>query len=492
MDYQTLETLRQNHPAWRLLKADHTALIASFLHRTFILPNERTLPESELASRLEDYLFHLRRVLGPDVFPREAGAYLDDWASDKHGWLRKYYAADSDEPSFDITPATEQAIAWLASLSQRPFIGTESRLLTVFELLRQLAEGTDADPQSRIAELERRRAEIDAEIARVRDGHLPLLDATSVRDRFQQMAATAHSLLSDFRAVEQNFRNLDRGARERIATWEGGKGDLLAQIFGARDAISDSDQGKSFRAFWDFLMSPQRQEEFTTLLEKVFALEAVQGFAPDRRILRIHYDWLAAGETTQRTVARLSAELRRYLDDKAWLENRRIMEILREIEMKALFCREAPPKDTFMELNDLGPDINLVMDRPLFSPPHMPDIDDTVLLTNVQDIPHDALFDYVFVDKERLAAHIWRALQRRDQVSLADIVEANPIEHGLAELVAYLSIASEDEGAVIDDGRKQTIGWTDNEGRRRQATLPLVIYARPASHPVERGVGDES
>ena len=51
----------------------------------------------------------------------------------------------------------------------------------------------------------------------------------------------------------------DRG--ERIATWEGGKGVLLEEIFGNRDAIVDSDQGKTFPAFWDFLMSPARQEE---------------------------------------------------------------------------------------------------------------------------------------------------------------------------------------------------------------------------------------
>jgi hypothetical protein len=481
MDYETIDALRQNHPAWKLLKADHVSLIVSFLHRTYIKPNVRTLSESELASRLEDTLFHLRRELGPDAFPRDATAYLDDWASEKHAWLRKYYAPNGDEPSFDITPATEQAIDWLANLSQRTFIGTESRLLTVFELLRQLAEGTETDPKLRIAELERRRAEIDGEIARIREGVLPLMDATGVRERFLQIADTAHGLLSDFRAVEQNFRDLDRATRERIATWDGGKGDLLAEIFGKRDVIADSDQGKSFRAFWDFLMSPQRQEEFTSVLKKVFALEAIRELAPDPRILRIHYDWLAAGELTQRTVAKLSAELRRYLDDKAWLENRRIMDILREIEIKALIVRDAPPRDAFMALDDMVPDISLVMDRPLFTPPHKPLIDDSVSLSGTEDIPADALFDRVFVDKERLAAHIWRALQRRDQISLSEIVETKPLEHGLAELVAYLALASEDPGAVIDDHKRETIVWTDDAGRHVQATMPRVVFTRGAA-----------
>ena len=45
--------------------------------------------------------------------------------------------------------------------------------------------GGETDPAVRIAELERRRDQIDAEIARVRDGDLPLLDDTALKERFQ-------------------------------------------------------------------------------------------------------------------------------------------------------------------------------------------------------------------------------------------------------------------------------------------------------------------
>lgn len=127
------------------------------------------------------------------------------------------------------------------------------------------------------------------------------------------------ALLADFRQVEQNFRDLDRQVREHIAGREGGKGDVLEQVFGERDAIADSNQGRSFRAFWEFLMSTARQEELTNLLERVFVLDSVAELAPDARMKRIHYDWLNAGEATQRTIARLSEQLRRYLDDQAWL-----------------------------------------------------------------------------------------------------------------------------------------------------------------------------
>jgi hypothetical protein len=307
---------------------------------------------------------------------------------------------------------------------------------------------------------------------------LPLLDDTQVKDRFLEMAATARGLLGDFRQVEQNFRTLDRAVRERVATWEGGKGSLLEEIFSQRDAIASSDQGKSFRAFWDFLMSPARQEELSALLGAVFELEAVKDLAPERRLRRVHYDWLEAGEVAQRTVARLSEQLRRYLDDQAWLENRRIMQLIRGVEQNALALRAAPPPGVVMELDEPAPDVELPMERPLYTPPFKARVEQQRVDYGDQSLAAEALFEQVYVDKTELLARIRQALQTRSQISLADLVTEWELEKGLAELVTYLSLASEDDSAIIDDAQKQVLRWTDVDGTKRQATLPLVIFTR--------------
>ncbi|MHB1671930.1 MAG: DUF3375 family protein, partial [Acidiferrobacter sp.] len=157
IDYATLNLLRQNHPAWRLLCSDHAPLVASFLERIFVTPNRRAIDAADLTEALEDELYGLRRQLGPETFPRAARDYLDDWASADKGWLRKFYAAQSDEAQYDLTPGAEKAIAWLATLATRTFVGTESRLLTLFTLLRQMSEGSETDPAVRLAELHRLR-----------------------------------------------------------------------------------------------------------------------------------------------------------------------------------------------------------------------------------------------------------------------------------------------------------------------------------------------
>ncbi len=478
LDYSTLDLLRKSHPAWRLLNSPHAPLVASFLQRVFITPNLREMTQIDLAEALEDELYALREQYGPETFPKPATAYLNDWAGNDKGWLRKFYPAGSDDPSFDLTPATEKAISWLESLTARSFVGTESRLLTLFELLRQMSAGSETDPQMRIAELNKRRNAIDAEIDRIRSGDIPLMDDTALKDRFQQFLQLARELLTDFREVEENFRTLDRRVRERIALWDGSKGALLEEIMGERDSIADSDQGKSFRAFWDFLMSQSRQEELSQLLEQVLALPPVVAMQPEARLHRVHYDWLEAGESTQRTVARLSQQLRRFLDDQAWLENRRIMDILHTIEGRALAVRESLPSGNFMPLDDTAARIELPMERPLYKPPLKALIDNVELQEGDADIDAAALYAQVVVDRSELSHHIRQSLQTRAQISLSELLTAHPLRQGLAELVTYLQLASEQTDTVIDEETIDSIEWQTADGIVRRARLPRVIFVR--------------
>jgi len=479
MSHEALASLRKNHPAWRLLRADSSPLVASFLHRVFIVPNIREIAQVDLLEALDDELFALRERLGDESYPRDAQDYLSDWADNAQGWLRKYYPKNSDEPHYDLTPATEKGIRWLAGLTERNFIGTESRLLTLFDLLQQIVAGSETDPKVRIAELRKKRRAIDAEIKQIQAGDIPLLDETALRDRFQQFVMMAGELLSDFREVEQNFRLLDRRVRERIALWEGGKGELLEDILHECDDITESDQGKSFRAFWDFLMSSSRQEALTDLLDQVMALSPIAESRPDSRLRRVHYDWLEAGEHTQRTVAQLSSQLRRFLDDKVWLENKRIMEILRSIKSNARdTMQQQPPQDLGMLMDDMKVEFTLPMERPLYQPPLQTVIDAVQLEMGQEDDDVGALFSQVVVDKGRLKQVLAQALQEHSQISLADLLREHPLQHGLAELVIWLQIASDTAQCMIDDTQEDVVQWQTEQGLVKQVHLPHVLFVR--------------
>lgn len=479
MSFEFLELLRKKNPAWRLLASPQAPFVATFFYKEFIAQNRRQIAEQELISRLESYIDYLSQGRSDTLFPRTGREYLDAWANDEHGWLRKFYPQGQDEPHFDITSLAQKAIEWLLSLRQQAFIGTESRLITVFELLHQIVERSETDPELRLAELERRKAETEQEIIRVQNGQVELLDETQIKERFWQAMTTAREILADFRAVEQNFRELDRGMRERIATWDRGKGELLESIFEEHDGIAQSEQGKSFSAFWKFLMSSSYQDDFQDTLGKVLQLRPVQEMGISRNINHIHHDWVNASAHVQETIAALSQQLRRYVDENFLEEERRINQIVREIEGKAVSVRNNQPKAWEMEIDGVKPEILLPLDRPLFSPPQRPEIKDDTVDLGDEAISAEALFSQVYVDKEKLTDRIGYMLQTQDRITLAQIIEYYPLELGLSELITYLVIAGENPQAAFHPEDLEEVFWEDDTGKKRVASIAKVIFQRP-------------
>ena len=483
MDFNRISGLR-SHPAWRLLQADSAALVISFLYRTFIVTNQRSIPAEELATRLDDYLHHLREN-GEKRYPRKGRDYLNDWSSGEQGYLRKYYPAASvgDEPLFDLTPATEKVIEWIASFEQKQFVGTESRLLTIFRLLQEIADETETDPTLRIQQLEQEKQAIERKIAQLTAGHITPHDSTRIKEKYLQAEETARQLLSDFRQVEENFRTLDRGVRERITTSDSGKGQMLDTIFLEQDAITESDQGRSFKAFWSWLMSPASQEQLQETLQKVLQLPEITALnstseQQDALLDGIRFRLLEAGEKVNSTCAQLVEQLRRYLDDQAWLENRRIMEIVRQIEQSAITIRQSPPPEkVFTRLAPLKPEIELPMARGLFRPAQRPVIDE-VPQEGEADVDTSVLYNQHYVDEQLLKSQIRFALHNRPQITLLELVELYPVTKGLSEVIAYLHIASESDRAVINTDLNQAIAWQDSSGVEKTAWMPSVIFIR--------------
>ena len=478
MQYDEIDQLRVNHPAWILLRAQNAPLVLSFLGRVFVDDNASDLPAAVLVDELDNELYALNERFGAGTYPKSAQAYLDDWAAPERAWLRKFYPPASDEPRYDLSPAVEKALQWVRELRVREFVGTESRLNTVFELLRQMVFGADEDPEHRLVELRRRRDELDEEIARAERGDIAVLDRFSQRDRYQQFARTARELLSDFREVEENFRRLDRTLREQIAGWTGSKGELLDEVLGSRNSIAESDQGRSFQAFYDFLLSHQKQTELTDLLDRLRDIEHLPD--QDQRLHRIHFDWIDASERTQATVRMLSEQLRRFLDDQVWLENRRVFDLLRSIEAQALALRNVAHPDVAMEIDDIGATVTLPLERPLYRPQRTTPIDSSAVEQGSADFDASPLLDQLHVDREELTRTVRRSLRQRSQIGLGELVGSEPLQQGLAELIAYLSLNDAGFSVVFDDERRDRIEW-EIDDVARAADLPQVTFSRDRS-----------
>jgi hypothetical protein len=476
--YDELSAARRSHPAWRLLTAGNAPLVLGFASHVFLEPNVRSLPGPDVVEALEDYLTALRGV-EPDAYPRSAEAYLADWSRPETGWLRRHYPPGADVPHYDPTPAVEIAAGFCRDLGPREFVGTASRLLTIRNLLRDLTAGAAADPTERLAALTRRRDEIEDAIRAVTEGRETPMDDTAVRETYAQVVTTARELLADLRSVEAAMRALDRDVRARVTAWDGPRGELLETVFGSQEAIGASDQGKSWQAFWEHLLSGTGQAELDSLLAAARTIPALTGRTGEGEEL-LRRDLYTAAAATQATVASLSAQLRRFLDEASAAEERRISELVRETLTAALEVTRAglDVRDLTSELPDLRAEIQLPMERPMY----VVRLDDEIASVDAQadaagDLDLTDLLDHTSIDLAVLADAVADSHARRGgAVSLGEVIADHPLEQGLAELVGYLQVA--DDGTVDGEGTEQ-VTWVDAAGTTRQATVPLIVFAGP-------------
>src|SRR5690606_24220318 len=136
-------------------------------------------------------------------------------------------------------------------------------------------------------------------------------------------------LLADFRQVEENFRELDTKTRQTIIKSSVAKGILLDNIFEQQDFLWDTDQGKSFKAFWEFLMSENMQQELEQLIEKLNNIQAIKEVKQEQIVDRIKSNLVDAGDKVNRSNDGLIEQLRKYVEQKNISESRHI---LRSIE----------------------------------------------------------------------------------------------------------------------------------------------------------------
>ena len=292
-------------------------------------------------------------------------------------------------------------------------------------------------------------------------------------------------MLADFREVEANFRALDRELRHRVAAWGGSKGELLDDVVGNRSSIAQSDQGRTFHAFYDFLLSPARQEEFRRPAGPHAPADGIG--ESDPRMRHIHRDWLEAGERTQATVRQLSEQLRRFLDDRVWLENRRVINLIRSIEATALAIRQRPPQRAGRRTGGTGTGRRPADRTAPVQPTRTVVVDSSAVAEGDEDLDAALLFEQVFIDRDRLAWTVRRPCRGAGQVDLAEVLQACPVEQGLAELVTYLALEDETFTVVFDERYGGgSPGATTTASTH--ATLPGVTFVSGRSAPRDQPV----
>ena len=477
MSYSYLNLLRKNHPAWKLLTSHQAPFIAAFFYMTFLKNKQREISEEKLISYLENFIENINYEDKASFTPQEI---LTQWSNIEYGFLRKYYPKDKDEIHYDLTPAAQKAVEYLMSFEQRNFMATESRLMIIFDLLKNIIEKSNENPEFRIQELEKQKREIEKEIEEIKEGKIELLSPAQIKERFLQVMNLSYDIVSDFRIVEQHFRDLEKNLRKKILTFDSGKGELLSDYFKEENSIEKSEQGRSFNAFWKFLASKSSKENFKTLIEKALSLKEIIEIPGSLNIERIENDWMKGSEHVLDTIALLSKQLSFFVSESSYIEEKRISELIKSIETNALQLDgenlDGENYKNFIGIKSWYADIDFPMYKKLYSIPNKILLDNSPIENQEEDVDFSPLYLQFFMDRKKLEERINHLLLDKEEISLKEIIDIYPLKGGLTELLTYLVLVKEGINSEIDYNNSFEVTWTYKNGDSQSAKLPFIIF----------------
>ncbi len=476
MTYEYLKNLKKHNRTLKLLNSDNFAMSMAFFYFVFVKKKHITVNHRDILSLLDDFLYNLNQTYG-NIYPKTPKEYLNDFTNENSAYLKKYYGSDG-ELLYELTPYTQKAIEIIESLEKKEFVGSRSKFNVIFELLEELIFETNYSDKERVAKLKEQKAKIDRQIKAIEAKEDIRFDSSRIKEHFMLIEEQSRKLKYDFAQIEYNFRDLNSAAMEQIATANESKDGVLSSIFDIEESIRQSDQGKSFFAFWQILADAQKSEQFSQMLEQLYNLKEIKELDKDASLKHLKFDLLNNANKIAKVTARLIEQLRRFIDDKVWVENRKILELCKEIEQKAIAIKGNPPKERkFIAIDGVKVPIDSVFEKSLHTPKEKVEFK-AELKEEELSVDLESFYDIFYVDEEALKQAINTLLQIKPQCTLKEIVERFPVTKGVAELVAYLSIAKNSDNTYLEENEKERLIIKDSSGEEKAVLVPKVVWTR--------------
>lgn len=493
--YADLQHFLQQSPAVRQLRSNHAAMTISFLYRVFRAQQQPSIPLQELTHKLADYLSLIGFIddeadpsTGPGIlsfvsndYYERADLYIKRWAGDDNRYIYINLHEKTHEPYATLSRYTEKVFMALDILREKEFIGTESKLLDLFGKVQELVQRTNSDPEERIKELQQRKRSIDEEIKLIRKtGEVPVFEPWQIKSRWADIERLAAELSGDFREVEENFKEIYRTISRKHADATLSKGQLLRLTFDALEELRSHDQGRSFYAFWEFLMDESRQQALQDMLQQLYdLLEKTSIDYGNKQLLQLQQILHRAGIKVLQTNELLGYKLSRIVVEKEKGNRRKTRETLHKILQQALQQIDKPDRQQVAIWIDDRPAIALPMERKPGEKPvdnKFGSVPQAARLSLDQLTELHKLMDDGTIDKGTLQQNISTLLRQQAQVSLPDVVAAYPCTRGLAELLSYVSIATFRRGTAIHPTLTDDVLF--DSAQQKYLQVPRIIFTR--------------
>ncbi|WP_432784538.1 DUF3375 domain-containing protein [Oligella sp. MSHR50489EDL] len=424
----------EEHQAWILLRADNAPYIFAFIDTLFSNHSEVTYGQARQLLDLELVQSRNEGVWDTNI---PANIYLNQWI--QQGYLREL------NDQLTKTDAFETALRFVKSLDEPSSGTTASHLRIVQEAVRDFVVALSTDPDEKLARLEQKKAEIQAEIDAIQSGVLVELDEHSKREQMREVYHLASQLRGDFRYLEEEIRQLDRNIRTQMITEDASAGRILQQIMDQEAELLQTEAGSAFDSFFLLLCDPNRQLEFREQLRLLADSDAAQYLNSSQLQYIANLISVLSRESEQviQMRRRTEQELRHFIESGQAAENHQVSRLISEIEKAAV--------DLAIDQRLLKHKMNLRLSvEPIsfFSPdalrlraPSERLVINTEEEETLQDIDLGILANLEAVNTAQIIDELYHILCEQGVRTVKELVEKRSIHLGLEELLVYIRLA---------------------------------------------------
>jgi hypothetical protein len=454
MNKKDLQGLISTSPAIQMLRLRNANWILPFLYNIFKEENMFSISEARLIQLLaeelgshedvEEDLEEAKISFGEDEESRSRKYILS--------WVQKRILQDLPDAEgntqYQLSAHTEKVFQWMQNLQLRQHVGTESRFKLLFNSLRDIVENTEDDRTKRLEILKNKKSEIEKEIKAIEMGRGPeRYSNAQVQERLELFTRLCYELISDFREVEDNFKNIHRSIVEQHTKAEQNKGAILGFAFDAYDTLRNSNQGKSFYAFWDFLMSREGNEDWRELTVQLAQLLEDRQIENDEYFLQnIKSLLLEQGKTVYSANDKMAEKLSRIISEKEIARHRRLRKQINGIKELVFGLIDNEEVSAGITLED-GAEIKMVMERKVMVEQKKGVVEVVQPIATTEKIEDmvrfGRLLNMSYVNKKQLWQKVEEALKGKDTATLKEVLDHSPLEHGLAEVIGYYDFLRE-------------------------------------------------
>jgi len=480
---QILNTLNTS-PSVELLRLRNREMIIDFLVNTF---NQQSAISSEnIHVQLADFLEYKQvendedsEINSSDTYEIKAKKYIQNWTN--KGFLTNY-PDEQGEVFYELSAHSSKTIDWLASLKKEEFVGTESKFNNILHQLKELVEFTNEDTEKRIQLLEEKKLEIEQQIQRIKVGEdVKVFEDYQIIPRFNQLNQSAKELLSDFKEVEDNFKEITKGIYQKHSDGSLTKSDILAFTFDALDELKDSQQGKSFYAFWSFILNPDLQNKWESLTQELYQTLEEKAIPVNDSFLKGMKNHLYnSGRKVYKANDKMAEKLSRIIRENENSNSEATKKIIQEIKKQLVKISKTKRKPEISFELETEIEINIPFERKLTT-----EQSETVTYTNKPIIADEditssnhlgKLFSQSNIDKALLRKRIKDILKEKSQTTLLDVVEHyGGLDKGLSELFGYLGIVKEFKHSISPE---KTQNFVFDIEHKKQIKIPEIILTK--------------